>query len=218
MNIWNSLVCVVVVGFLSTQVNFAIAQDDESIYGTYSVVFQTGQSGGELHSCTMVYTAMQADYAYKNGNPIMINGNISLRQFNGKNMILTMKIGVKDFGAPNSQFTRPYFAYLQTPNVTTVKSSTKIGDGDEGYRLIVIDINDTTEKLLIEMLESGKVTIGFNREKGGLDVIVPIDLKVFDAEYQSSGKVIRKRSDETIIQFIGCYKELLGMDSKDVTK
>jgi len=65
--------------------------------------------------------------------------------------------------------------------------------------------------LLIEMLTSGKVTIGFNRKKGGLDVIVPIDLKVFDAEYQSSGKVIRKRSNETITQFIGCYRALLEM-------
>jgi len=54
-----------------------------------------------------------------------------------------------------------------------------------------------------------RVTIGFNREKGGLDVLVPIDLKVFDAEYSDSGKVVRKRSNEAITQFLGCYKELL---------
>jgi len=209
MNIRNSLACLFVIGFFSIQVDFAIALDDESIYGTQSVVFQAGQSGGALHSCTMIYRAVQADYAYKNGDPVMINGNISFRQFDGKNMMLTLKIGVMDIGIPNAKFTRPYFAYLQTPNATTAKSTIKTGDGDEGYRLIVIDINDTTNKLLVEMLASGKVTIGFNRKKDGLDVIVPIDLKVFDAEYLSSGKVIRKRSDETITQFLLCFKELL---------
>lgn len=210
MNIWNILACAVVVGCLSTQASFAIAaQDDESIYGTHSVVFQPGQSSGVLHSCTLVYRATQADYAYRNGNPIMIDGNIGVRQFDAKNMILTLKIGVLDVGVPNAEFTRPYFAYLQTPMATTAKSRSKTVDGDEGFRLIGIDLNDTTNKLLFEMLESEKVTIGFNRRKDGLDVLVPIDLTVFDAEYPGSGKVVRKHSNEAITQFLGCYKELL---------
>lgn len=127
------------------------------------------------------------DYAYRNGNSIMIDGNIGVRQFDAK-MILTLKIGVMDIGVPNAPFTRPYFAYLQTPDATTAKSRSETRDGDEGFRLIAIGLNDTTGKLLLEMLESGKVTIGFNRKKDGLDVLLPIDLKVFDAEYPNSGR------------------------------
>lgn len=211
MNIWNILAYVVVVGCLSTQASFAIAaQDDESICGTHSVTFQPGQSSGVLHSCTLLYRATQADYVYRDGNPIMIDGNIAVRQFAAKKMMLSLKIGVMDIGlVPNALYTRPYFAYFQTPNATTAKSSIKTGDGDEGFRLIVFDFNDTTEKLLLEMLKSGKVTIGFNRKKDGSDVLVPIDLKVFDTEYPDSGKVVRKYSNEAITQFAGCYKELL---------
>ena len=208
MNVWNILARAVVIVCLSAQASFAIGQDDESIYGTHSVVFQPGQSSGVLHSCTLVYRATQADYAYRNGNPVMIVGNIGVRRFDTK-MILTLKIGVMDIDVPNAPFTRPYFAYLQTPNATTANSHSETRDGDEGFRLIAIGLNDTTGKLLFEMLESGKVTIGFNRKKDGLDVLVPIDLKVFDAEYPDSGNVVRKRSNDAITQFLECYRELL---------
>lgn len=208
MNVWDILARAIVIVCLSAQVSFAIAQDDDSIYGTHSVVFQPVQSGGVLLSCTLVYRAVQADYAYRNGSPTMIVGNIGVSQFDA-NMFLTLKIGVKDINVPNAPFTRPYFAYLQTPKATTAKSHYKAGDGDEGFRLIAVGLNDTTTKLIIEMLDTGKVTIGFNRKKDGWDVLAPIDLEVFDAEYPDSGKVVRKRSNEAITQFLGCFKEIL---------
>ena len=209
MNAWQRLAHAVAIGCLTTQAHFSMAQDDDSIYGTHSVVFQPGQSSGILHSCTLLYRATQADYAYRNGSPIMIVGSIGVRQFDA-NMILTLKIGVKDIGAPNAPFTRPYFAYLQTSNATTAKSPHQSLDGDEGFRLIAVGLNDASTKLLFEMLEASKLTIGFNRRKGGLDVLVPIDLKVFDAEYPDSGKVVRKRSNEAITQFLGCLKEIMA--------
>lgn len=208
MNAWSIVSCATVIGCLSIQPSFALNQTDDSIFGTHSVVFQPGQSNGVLHSCTLTYRATQADYAYRKGSPILIVGNIGIRQFDTK-MIMTLKIGVMDIDVPNALFTRPYFAYLQTPNATMAKSSSKAMDGEKGFRLIAIGLNDTTGKLLLEMLESGKVTIGFNRMKDGLDVLVPVDLTVFDAEYLSSGKVIRKHSNEAISQFLACNKELL---------
>lgn len=208
MNVWNLPARLVVIGCLSAQAGFAIAQDDDSIYGTHSVTFQPTRSSGVLKGCALLYRAVQADYVYQNGKPVVIVGNIGVHQSDAK-MGLTLKIGVKDLDVPSAPFTRPYFAYLQTTNVTTVKSTQKTFDGDEGFRFVVVGLNEASSKLLLEMLESGKVTIGFNRHKGGLDVLVPIDLKVFDAEYPSSGNVVRKRSNEAITEFLGCYKELL---------
>lgn len=205
---WNIVFCTAVFVCLSTQPTYALDQNNESIYGTHSVAFQPGQSNGVLHSCTLIYRATQADYAYREGAPTLIVGNIGVRRFD-KKMIMTLKIGAMDMDVQNAVFTRPYFAYLQTPNATTTRSVSKIMDGEKGFRLIAFGLNDTTGKLLLEMLDSGKVTVGFNRKKDGLDVLVPIDLKVFDTEYLSSGKVIRKRSDEAILQFLACYKELL---------
>ena len=59
------------------------------------------------------------------------------------------------------------------------------------------------------MLDAGKVIIGFNRNKNGIDVLVPIDLKVFDAEPLPPQSFRRKRSDEANTQFLGCFKEIL---------
>jgi hypothetical protein len=38
----------------------------------------------------------------------------------------------------------------------------------------------------------GNVTIGYNRRKGGADVLVPLDLSVVDSEYTADQRVIRK--------------------------
>lgn len=208
MNAWQRLARAVVIGCLSAHAHFAMAQDDASIYGTHSVVFQPVQSGGVLHSCTLVYRAVQADYAYRNGSPIVIVGNIGVHQQDA-NMILVLKIGVKDLDVPNAPFTRPYFGYLQTANATTAKGRSDAHDGDEGFRLIAVGLDDVSIKLIFEMLDAGKVIIGFNRNKNGIDVLVPIDLKVFDAEPLPPQSFRRKRSDEANTQFLGCFKEIL---------
>lgn len=207
MNAWQRLALAVVIGWLTAQASFAIAQDDASIYGTHSVVFQPVRSSGVLRSCTLVYRAVQADYAYRDGSPIVIVGNIGVHQ--DANMILALKIGVKDLDVPNAPFTRPYFAYLQTANLTTARSRHEALDGDEGFRLIAVDLSEASTKLLFEMLDTGKVTIGFNRNKNGIDVLVPIDLKVFDAEPLPPQSFRRKRSDDAITQFLGCFHEIL---------
>lgn len=52
-------------------------------------------------------------------------------------------------------------------------------------------------------------TIGFNLVENGLDVMIPVDLQVSDTEVLASGKVVRKRSNNAITQFLECYKEIL---------
>lgn len=207
MNAWQRLALAVVIGWLTAQASFAIAQDDATIYGTHSVIFQPVRSNGVLRSCTLVYRAVQADYAYRNGSPIVIVGNIGVHQ--DANMVLALKIGVKDLDVPNAPFTRPYFAYLQTANLTTARSRHETLDGDEGFRLIAVGLSEASTKLLLEMLDTGEVTIGFNRNKNGIDVLVPIDLKVFDAEPLPPQSFRRKRSDDAITQFSGCFQEIL---------
>jgi hypothetical protein len=142
---------------------------------------------------------VQADYAYRNGSPIVIVGNIGVHQ--EANMVLALKIGVKDLDVPNAPFTRPYFPYLQP--LTTARSRHETLDGDEGFRLIVVGLSEASNKLLLEMLDTGEVTIGFNRNKNNIDVLVPIDLKVFDAEPLPPQSFRRKRSDNAITQFSG---------------
>lgn len=208
MNAWSSFHRVALIGYLAFQACFAVAQDDHSMIGTHSVIYQPGQIGGVLQSCTLVFRAVQSDFAYQKGGLTLIVGNIGVQRFGGK-LMMNIKIGTREIEVPGSLYTRPFFAYLQTDNATTANCRFESMDGEEGFRLLAISLDPTSSKLLLEMLETGKVTIGFNRIKGGLDVLVPLDLTVYDSDYSESGIVTRKRSNMAITQFLNGYKTIL---------
>jgi hypothetical protein len=191
--------------FLFSFATLANALDDDSIIGTYSVKFQPTQVDGELHACTLLFRAVQ----YLDGSPVMILGNIGNRQV-GANLHLTLKVGVKNL-VGNGPIVRPNFAYLQTKSYSTAKVKQKAMNGDEGFRLYAYSLFDPTVlDLYKEIMDSSKVTVGFNRKKGGMDVLVPIDLSVSDVEYLDGDKVVRKRSNEAVSNFVTCSATLLN--------
>ena len=144
---------------------------------------------------------------------MVIIGNIGIHQY-GERIILALKIGVRDL-VPNAPIMRPHFAYLLTDKSSTGQINNQSREGDEGYRLIVVNLEDSVTALLLEMADAGKVTIAFNRREAGMDVLVPVDLMVHDAEYASSGAVMRKRSPDSIMKFFGLLPTNLGAsDSK----
>jgi hypothetical protein len=193
--------------FLFSFANLANAQDDDSIIGTHSVRFQPIQIGGELQGCTLVYMAVQYDDVYPDGSPVKIIGNIGINQF-GADVILTLKVGVKNLVGKGA-IVRPNFAYLQTKSYSTAKVKQQAMNGNGGFRLYVYSLFDSTViNLYGEIVDSGKVTLAFNRKKGGIDVLVPIDLSVSDAEYQDGDKVVRKRSNDAMSNFVKCSATL----------
>ena len=195
--------------FLFSFANIANALDDDSIIGTHSVKFQPIQVGGELQGCTLVYMAVQYDSAYLDGSPVVIVGNIGIGQF-GANLILTLKVGVKNL-VGNGTIVRPNFAYLQTKSYSTAKVKQQAANGNEGFRLYTYSLFDPTVlNLYKEIMDSGKVTVGFNRKKGGMDVLVPIDLSVSDVEYLDGDKVVRKRSNDAMSNYAICSTTLLN--------
>ena len=133
-------------------------------------------------------------------------------------MLLTLKVGVKSL-VENSPTVRPNFSYLQTKSKSTAKVKQQAADGDEGFRLFAYSLFDQTAlALLDEMLESRKVTVAFNRRKNGMDVLVPIDLDVIDAEYPGGDKVVRKRSNETVPSFVACFQTLVAQAQSSIEK
>ena len=197
---------------------FAVTQDDDSIYGTHSVGFQPIQAGGELQGCSLVYKVVQADSVYLRGNPVVIIGNISIGQA-GANLGLSLKIGVQEL-VGNHQFIRPNFAYLQTKSYSTAKAQQQTFDGETGFSLFVYSLYDKSVMgLFEEMMDLGKVTIAFNRTKNGMDVLVPVDFDVIDADYLDGARVVRKRSKATQTNFMSCFATLvkqmqLSLDKK----
>lgn len=209
MKVWRFIANLILIGSLSMQISFASSLENDSIFGTHIVLFQPGRSSGTLHSCNLAYRAIHTDYAYRNGDAILIDGNFGTFEANG-NLILTLKIGIKELNSPSgAPYTSPYFAYLFTQNATTAKSLHSSTDNDRGFRLFTFRFDDSSVKVLSEMFDTGSVTIGFNLAENGLDVLIPIDLQVSDTEVLTSGKVVRKQSNTAITQFLECYKEIL---------
>jgi len=187
-------------------IDVACAQDD-SIYGTVKVTFQPVRSLGNTWGCTFAYSVVYPDNVTLKGTPIAIDGSISLLQF-GEKLGLQLKTGVKKLAGIGS-IKPPYFAYLKTDNYSTAKARQAINDDDAGHRLFDYSLYESSViGVYNEMLESGKVTIAFNRKKDGMDVLVPVDLKVTDSEVLKNKKVNRKISDKSLHAFAECAANL----------
>jgi hypothetical protein len=197
---------IVTATLLAGTFDFAYAQDD-SIYGTVKVTFQPVQSLGETWGCTFVYSAVYPDNVYLKGTPVAIDGNISIFQFGAK-LGLQLKIGVKKLAGIGS-IKPPNFAYLKSDNYSTAKAQQVIRDGDAGHRLFDYSLYESpVVGVYNEMLESGKVVIAFNRKKDGMDVLVPVDLRVMDSEVLKKKKVNRKISEKSLQDFAECAAKL----------
>jgi hypothetical protein len=184
----------------------ARAQDD-SIYGTVKVTFQPVLSLGNTWGCTFVYSAVYPDDVYLKGTPVAIDGSISLFQF-GEKLGLQLKAGVKKLAGVGS-IKPPNFAYLKSDNYSTEKARQVIRDGEAGHRLFDYSLYEPqVVGVYNEMLASGKITVAFNRNKDGKDVLVPVDLRVIDSEVLRKKKVNRDISDKSLSDFAECAAKL----------
>jgi len=181
---------------------------DDSVFGTHWVIFEPVQVAGELQGCSLVYLAVQADRRYLNGDQVAINGSINISTALDNKLGMMLKVGLRNL-SKGTPFERPYFAYLQTTSFSTNKVRQQSKDGDPGYKLFVYNVAEPTIlKMLEEMLSTGKVSIGYNRKKDGLDVLVPLDLFVADSDYTGDGKVIRKTSPDGLLKFHECFSQV----------
>lgn len=195
----------------------AHAQTDDSIAGAHAVTFQPTQAGGTLIGCSLVYRAVQFDYAYLGGKPVVAVGNISVKA-NGGKMALTLKVGVKALTG-DTPFVSPTFAYIQTKNASTAKVKQVGQEIEKGFRYTVYSFYEpTVQQVVNDMIESQKVTLAFNRKVNGLDVLVPIDLDVIDATYPGGTTVARVRSKVTMNDFMDCFLKLIDQAKTSLEK
>jgi hypothetical protein len=196
---------------LLTPAAFA-ADEDRSVFGTHWVKYEPVQVAGELKGCSLVFTTVTADRAYLNGNWVALNGSIGLRavQDGPLGVVLTLKLGLKDLQS-GKEFERPFFAYLQTANGSTAKAPQAAVDGDPGYKLFTYRaVEPAVAAVLGDFIKTPGTTIGYNRRKDGVDVLVPLDFTVVDSEITASNEVVRKRSDAVVVEWATCVSKLLA--------
>ena len=194
----------------------AYANDSELMTGTYNVTFQPIQIEGALEGCSLVFNAVKADFVYLNGALIVANGNISVGANNGV-LALMLKVGIKEL-LGDKKMVRPNFAYLQTANYSTAGVQQEFMDGNEGYKLHFYPFADNAiMSLFDEMMRVKKVTLAFNREKGGMDVLIPIEFDIAESNVVGN-KVNRVRTNKTMSDFTGCFGKLIEQAKSSLKK
>jgi hypothetical protein len=174
MQKWTCLIAAAIVASTATLTQ---ALDPTHIQATIQDHIQPIQSAGIKQGCTLVYRVVGRDYAYRKGNLFSLAGNIAYMTNEQRNdIVLGFKIGMLDSLAPNAKAQSPFFAYLQSPHGTTARSKSLQNDSDmPGFRLIAYQLDGDAMKVYENILSGAPVTIGFNRMKDGLDVLVPLD-------------------------------------------
>ena len=190
------------------------------LVGTMEVEFQPMQSAGIRHGCTLGFRVIGQDHAYRKGHLVSLSGNIGY-QANEERTIaaLSLKIGTLDSLDPMSQPEAPFFAYIQSPHGTTARSKAVQFDSPDmpGFRHFVFSLDDNTIKVYKDIIDGASLTIGFNRNKGGLDVLVPLDLHVAESTIAADASITRRRSNEMLIQFLECATDVTRQVQKRIT-
>lgn len=199
------LAALMVWGGLIVQAN---AANYDHILGTVSVSFQPIATEGVIEGCSLVYNAVALDHAYRKGNPVLGVGNFTVMGSN-KQWGMTLKIGVADVLKQQPKAEAPNYAYIKTPNGSTAGVQYKAVDSDmAGFRMFVYEVNKKSLGVVYDLIQGINPTIGFNRVKGGMDVMIPIDLTVADAKTGPDGSRIPIRSQEAVNGFGQCLIEL----------
>lgn len=202
-------ICVIIAAILTYTATPIQALDLSPVVGTVQVQFQPVQSQGTTEGCMLVYRVIGHDHAYRKGGLVILTGSITFLSTKQRdNIMLALKIGIIDSLDPKAPPAIPFFAYLQTPHGTTAKSKVGQNDSEPGFRLFVYQLNDDAVNVYEDILNGEPVTIGFNRKMNGLDVLVPLDLRVVDSSLSRDGSVTRRQSDEMLDHFSLCSQEL----------
>jgi hypothetical protein len=179
-----------------------------SVVGTIEVLFSSEQTAGVIDACTLGYRVIGQDNVYRSGAPFAIAGNISYGNYaNRSSSYLKIKIGVFDTLDFSVKPEPPFFAYIQTAHATTARSLIKQFDSPDpnmsGFRHFSFAFDENLVKVLTDLVAGAPVTIGFNRKKGGPDLLVPLDLSVVNTTVSKAG-LIHRRSDKMLREFIIC--------------
>ena len=118
----------------------------------------------------------------------------------------------------NPKAEAPYFSYLQSTHGTTASNKFAQFDSpdDPGFRIFVFQLGENASNVLEDMANGLPVTIGFNREKGGLDVLVPLELDVAESTVAADDTISRRRSDAMRLQFFSCASDVTKQVLKQI--
>lgn len=188
-----------------------------SLYGTISTKAVKLTSEGTLQGCSVNFQLIFRDWTYSHGRPFLASGSFLYHTNKAMGMVFGLKVVLAEIDR-KAIFSQPvfaptHFAYLEAKKANNAKAHTETAPSDtanEG-RLYVFNayLPESLEKMQA-IMDGGPVTLVFNREKGGSDIRVPIDLTVLDTNDRGE----RRTGFETVTEFSSCLGEFFALVEK----
>jgi hypothetical protein len=187
--------------------------------GTVDVYFQQITREGELEGCSLVFTALTRDHAYRRGAQIIMNGSVAVRTLDRTDLVFTGKLGTREWksGGPGP-WEEPTHFHFATKTGSTAKHAKITKSDTTGYRLLIGPaLEPEVMAIFKDMAETGEFTVGFNRAPGGQDVYSPIKINVA-LKRDASGNAVRSENDGTGKDFFDCMTRLATTLSNKLTR
>lgn len=195
------------------------AADMSSLEGTFEVQFRPMQTEGIREGCSLTFNTVGRDYATRQGSLVSLIGNITFSRNKARTaIILSLKLGVVSILDEHPKPEAPYFAYIQTPMATTATHTYAQFDSPDtdGAKMFVYQLDDEVMKVMEDMANQQPLIIGFNRRKGGMDILVPLDLMVFESVATPQG-IQRRRSPAMLHNYLSCTSEVTAQVQKQLS-
>lgn len=189
----------------------SIMKTARDLEGTFSVNVMNQSSEGVVEACGFEFKALGFDRVYKDGDPFVLSGSFAIRSLKGRGLYITYKVGTLSFGQQGDiqeKAEAPNYAWMKFDKVLVKPEHKKESDTD-GYNLYITAVTKANTSVIETIMKQGKVSIGFNRRDGGLDVVVPIDLDVRSIDVQNE-KITRKRDKKVGQEFSECLSILIS--------
>jgi hypothetical protein len=159
-------------------------------------------SNGKLEACELEYYTAIKDFTYRQGGLTAVLGSVLVRGGN-RDLGGLIKLVLKDWNATVETFIeppRPVSVGFVANGMSIIAPDEILNSEATSGTLAVYSLAKLPS--MIEEIKSGSISLSFRRERGGLDVIVPIDLS-------SPENFGGEHSQKALDNFLNCLSMLM---------
>ncbi|HWZ39522.1 MAG TPA: hypothetical protein VNY08_14595 [Bradyrhizobium sp.] len=157
------------IAVLATASSVGLARAD-TLYADFSPVF----ADGEMHACNIEYAAFFDDFTYEQGRRLVATGSLYLTIVKGMPAsMVKVRLGTLANNHFDPVMAPTSVSFLNAGHI--VRPVTSADSDVPGARVSVYGTDVTVD--LLEQILGGKITLSFARKKGGLDILLPLDIQ-----------------------------------------
>jgi hypothetical protein len=165
-------------------------------------------ANGKLEACELEYYTAIQDFDYRQGGLTAVLGSVSVRM-GKRDLGGLIKLVLKDWNASDQTFTDPprpaSIGFVANNGMSIIAPDTILDSEAASGKLAVYSLAKLPS--MMKEIMSGSISLSFSRERGAMDVIVPIDLS-------SPENVGGEHSQKALDNFLKCLS-ILTRDVRD---